>query len=100
MADVTLDDASTPAKPRCSRTNPVNPPPGCWPFQMRAQLAAAFAGEVSVAGFLKRCGKPGGYPAGRAHPGEHRLFWLRPHLEAAIEAMHADETNDPIGGYF
>lgn len=100
MPDPSLATGSMPTTSPRRRTTAVTPPPGCWPFQLPAPLAAAFAGEKTVAHFMQRCGKPGGYPAGRAHPGERRLFWLRPHLEAAIEAMHGAASDESAGGYF
>lgn len=98
MPDSSL--AAEPSIPRRGRARAVSPPPGRRPFQLPAALAAAFAGEASVQSFLKRCGKPGGYPVGRACPGERRLFWLRPDLEAAIEAFHGDATDGSAGGYY
>jgi hypothetical protein len=104
MADVIHDNASMPTPPRpdsqTSRARRVNPPPGCWPFQMQEELAAAFAGEKTVENFRKRCGKPGGYPVGRAPLGETRKFWLRTQLEAAIEARFGTADDQPVGGYF
>lgn len=108
MADVVNDTASTPTPTptpqrgasRTGRTRQVTPPPGCWPFQMQEDLAAAFAGEKTVEHFRKRCGKPGGYPKGRIPVGETRKYWLRAHLEAAIEARFGLADDEPVGGYF
>ena len=56
-------------------------PVGSWPRRMAADLAAAYCGEASVEGFLKRVGKD--YPSPRVSEGRRRL-WLRDDLDAAI----------------
>ena len=56
-------------------------PIGSWPRRMGLDLAAAYCGERSVGGFLKRVGKE--YPKPRIAEGRRRL-WLRDDLDAAI----------------
>jgi hypothetical protein len=48
---------------------------------MGADLAAAYCGEPSIEGFLKRVGKD--YPNPRVSEGRRRL-WLKDDLDAAI----------------
>jgi hypothetical protein len=48
---------------------------------MGADLAAAYCGESSIEGFLKRVGKD--YPSPRVSEGRRRL-WLKDDLDVAI----------------
>jgi len=56
-------------------------PLGCWPRQMRAELAAGYCGEPSVEAFMRRVGK--NYPHPRVREGRRQL-WLRDDLDRAI----------------
>jgi hypothetical protein len=71
-----------PRSPRISvdERRPVIPA-GSWPRRMCVELAAAYCGETTVNGFLKRIGRE--YPQPRICEGRRRL-WLRDDLDAAI----------------
>jgi len=62
-------------------SRPAKIPAGSWPRRMAADLAAAYCGETSIEGFLKRVGKD--YPKPRVSEGRRQL-WLRDDLDAAI----------------
>jgi hypothetical protein len=54
---------------------------GCWPRRMCAELAAAYCGEQTVQGFMRRVGSE--YPLPRIREGRRQL-WLRDDLDQAI----------------
>jgi hypothetical protein len=56
-------------------------PSGSWPRRMGADLAAAYCGEKTVEGFLRRVGHE--YPNPRIAEGRRQL-WLRDDLDSAI----------------
>lgn len=91
--DVAVDTLSGPQPPtapkqqitegaiRIRTSIAANIPLGSWPRRMGADLAAAYCGEPSIEGFLKRVGKD--YPNPRVSEGRRRL-WLKDDLDAAI----------------
>jgi hypothetical protein len=67
-------------------------PDGCWPRRMRAEYAAGYVGEKTVAAFVRRvrCGE---YPAPVVNCGRRRL-WLKDDLDRAIAVEHAPRMQD------
>jgi hypothetical protein len=64
----------------------VRYPPGCWPMEMPAELAAAFCGEISVDAFLGKV-RLGVYSAPACAP-HCRDKWHRMKLEIDIARRH------------
>lgn len=56
--------------------------PGQWPRLMRAEMAAAYVDEVSVAAFLRKVGKK--YPSPWTGKGERRK-WHKEDLDKATD---------------
>ena len=64
------------------------PPTGCWPRLMRAETAAAYCDEVSVAAFRRKVGSL--YPPPVTRKGS-RQRWDRLELDA-VGASHLSEA--------
>ena len=73
-------------------TRPVNYITGCWPYEMRAETAAAYADEPSVEAFLSKVDK-GVYPTPARFPGMQPK-WSRRKLDAAISRRHGFDSPD------
>ena len=65
-------------------------PPGCWPLQMTAKVAAAFCGEVSVEAFRRKVDR-GEYPQPLHMRGSLQV-WHRERLTATINERHGIEA--------
>jgi hypothetical protein len=84
--------APSPLKTRRPRRSAVIPE-GCWPARMRAEFAAGYVGEKTVAAFVRRVRK-GEYPAPAVNSGKRQL-WLRDDLDRAIG--HREAFADAAG---
>ena len=87
---MTADPAIAPTRRRPPR--PAELPEGCWPRRMRAEYAAGYVGEKTVAAFERRW-RRGEYPAPVVNCGRRRL-WLKDDLDRAIAPERAPRMRD------
>jgi hypothetical protein len=71
----------------------VSYPPGSWPREMLAELAAAYCGEPSVDAFLAKVPKV--YPEPTRTPGMLPK-WHRRTLDEAIDRRHGLRSEGPL----
>jgi hypothetical protein len=71
----------------------VSYPPGAWPREMLAELAAAYCGEPSVEAFLAKI--PRVYPEPMKTPGMLPK-WHRRKLDEAIDRRHGLRSEGPL----
>jgi hypothetical protein len=89
-------EAGAPSSAKIRRPRrPAQLPEGCWPRRMRAELAAGYVGEQTVAAFVRRV-RHGEYPAPVVNCGRRRL-WLKDDLDRAIGPMGALAVSDVAG---